>query len=226
MNDFNSFATLDLGTGQPTSVPMETVDVIVSGDVLLKNYSTAFVREAERVAPLRAQTVQLTSDEVVNYVDYLLTKRIECLTDDCKDWRKLKNLYIPSYIQYILSQIGIVLVRDFGLKLNPIIEKPSTMTFEEAIIISDKIGAFEDCLQMVKDAMPRSKDGNLDVMSCALVNGYVRSFRKAEHVSSTYAAAFANMKLVQESAFKALYRVQYDDLEFIASALTMQKGLY
>lgn len=222
----NNFQNLDLGTGQPTSVPMETVDVQISSQLLVKNYAIAFVREAYRVAPLRAEQVALTSEEVVNYVDYLFTKRVECVDDNCKDWRKLKNLAIPSYVQYILSQVGTVVVRDYGLKLHPVVQTPSTMTFEDALVISDKIRAFENDLQVVVDAMPREKTGNIDVMSCALIDGYVRSFRKAEHVSSTYAAAFANMKLVQESAFNALYRVQYDDLEFIAAALAMQKGLY
>jgi hypothetical protein len=108
----------------------------------------------------------------------------------------------------------------------PVVAEESEMTFEEAVEISNKIGAFEDDLQIVYDAMPRSEMGNEDVMSTALIAGYVRSLKVVEHVSSTYVAAFLDMKLKQEVAFQALYRIQYDDLNFIATAFRSAKGLF
>lgn len=225
-NFCTTFTNMDLGTGKPISVPMETIEVQVSVSDLVGDYAKAFVKEVWRVNPLRAEQVKLTEEEVLEYCNYLLTKRIEVVNDSCYDFRKLKNLYIPSYVQYVLSMIGRLVARQYGITMMPVMEETSAMTFEEAIIISDKIGAFENDLQIVIDAMPRTIDGNPDVMSTALIAGYVRSLKVLEHPSATYVTAFLDMKLKQETAFQALYRVQYDDIEFIATALTRAKGLY
>lgn len=225
-NSYASFESLDLGTTKPTSIPQETIHVIIATENLTGQYGKAFVQEARRVNPLRAEQVGLTAEEVQSYAHYLMTKRIQSVNDDCDDFRKLKVLYIPSWIQYCLSMVGKLVKRDIGLVIIPEMEHPSEMTFDEALIISDKIGAFEDDLQIVKDAMPRSMDGNEDVMSTALVADYVRALKPVEHVASTYVTAFLGMKLKEEMAFAALYRVQYDDFEYVSSVLTATKSIY
>lgn len=221
-----SFETLDLGSGKPTSIPMETVYVEISAENLLGEYARCFVREAQRVTPLRAEQVGLTVDEMTRYVTYLLKKRIDSVVGTCADFRRLKCLYIPVWIQYNLAMIGEVVIRDKGLRFLPCMSCDDVITYEEALLISEKIGAFEYDLQIVQDAMPRSAAGNKDVMSTAMIAGYVRSLEKVEHVSSTYVTSFLGMKLKEEMAFQVLYRVQYDDTAFIASALTTQRGLF
>lgn len=219
------FSNLDLGSAKPISVPMETITVMIGAQNLMGDYANAFIREAQRVNPGRLEQTKLTSAEMVSYSEYLLTKRVECVMGTCQDFRKLKQLYIPVWIQYNLSMIGEVVIREKGWKMVPVMENPSTMTFEEALAISDKIGMLEDDLQMVRDAMPRKETGDPDVMTTALIAGYVRSMEKVEHVSSTYVTAFLGMKLREEAAMKILYRVQYDDLEFIATALSRERGI-
>lgn len=226
MTDFASFESLDLGTPKPTSIPQEVVTVLLSTDNLIGDFAKAFVNETYRVNPLRAEQVKLTAEEVQQYAHYLMTKRIQIVNNDCPDFRKLKVLYIPSWIQYCLAMVGRLVRRDIGLMIVPEMETPSTMSFEEAVKISDRIGAFEDDLQVVKDAMPRSIDGNEDVMSTALVADYVRAIKPVQHVASTYVTAFLGMKLKQEMAFQALYRVQYDDFEYVASVLTSAKEIF
>lgn len=221
-----SLLDMDLGSVKPTSVPVETVEVGVSVGDLVLSYGRAFVQEGYRKNPARMAQINLTESEVTDYCEYLLTKRIECVNGTCQDYHRLKCLYIPAYIQYTLSMIGEVIIRDKGLKLIPVSSTTSELTFTDALKISEKIGMLIDDLCIVQDAMPRSSEGNRDVMSTALIAGYVRSLEKVEHVASTYVTAFLNMKLRQETAFAALYRVQYDDLEFIASALTTQRGLF
>lgn len=226
-NDFASFVQMDLGSSKPTAVPMETVEVEVGADSLLGNYAKAFVAEAYRVNPLRAEQVKLTVDEVRKYAEYLLFKRVQSVHDECADFRRLKVLYIPSYIQYNLAMIGRVVLRHDGLTLLPVnstLEPP--MSFEEALKVSEKIGSFEDDLQVVHDGMPRSDEGDRDVMSTAMIAGYVRALKDVDHVSATYVTRFLGMKLREEASFATLYRVQYDDLAFIASALTTQKGIF
>lgn len=220
------FAGLDLGSAKPISVPMETIEVVLSSENLLNGYAKAFVKEATRVNPGLVEQTGITQEMVEEYSKYLLTKRIECVNSNCTDFRKLKLLYIPVWIQYNLSMIGEVIIREKGLRLIPVMDTPSDMTFDQALEISGKIGAFEDDLQMVRDAMPRKESGDRDVMSTAMIAGYVRSLEKVEHVSSTYVTAFLGMKLREEMAMKVLYRVQYDDVGFIASALLSDRGIY
>lgn len=221
----SGFETLDLTGAKPTSIPMETIEVQISSDNLLGNYAKAFVAEAYRVAPLKAQQLDLTMEEVSNYCNYLLYQRVLSVKGDCKDFRKLKVLYVPIWIQYNLSMIGEVVIREKGLRMVPTMEA-STMTFEEAAAISEKIGSLESDLQIVQDAMPRDPKGNKDVMSTALIAGYVRSIEKVEHVASTYVTAFLGMKLKEEAAMQVLYRIQYDDVAYIASVLTTEKRIF
>jgi len=226
-NSFGAIESLDLGTPKPTSVPLETVEVVVDGDNLIGNYGIAFINEATRVNPLKMEQVKLTSDEIMKYCRYLVHKRVQCVKMDCPDWRKLKVMYIPVFIQYVISMIGEVTIRDRGLKIVPITTSDEDpMTYEEALAVSEKIGSFMDDLQIVQDAMPRDRNGNVDVMSSALIAGYVKALKPVEHVVATYVAAFLGMKLRQEAAFQVLYRVQYDDLNFIAAALTSTKAIY
>lgn len=221
-----SFLDLNLGSTLPTFREMETINVLISEKNLLGNYALAFVNEARRVNPLRAEAIGLTTEEVESYSKYLLTKRIECVNLSCPDYRKLKTLYMPSWIQYNLSLIGKVVKYDVGLILMPVMESPSEMTFEEASVISEKIGSLSRDLQIVQDAMPRQPEGDDDVMSTAMIAGYVCSLKEVSHVAFTYVTAFLGMKLQEEAMFKVLYRIRYDDVKFIATALTTQKGLY
>lgn len=220
------FKTLDLGTGAPTSVEMEVIKVEVTADDMVTDYARAFVKEAYRVAPSRAEQVKLTEDEMIAYAKFLLVKRIECIEDDCKDWRRLKSLYIPVFLQYALRMIGKVTIRKRGLTLLPVMTDRDTISLDEALVISNKVGSFEDDLQLVQDAMPRDNNGDVNVMSTALIAGYVRALNEVEHASDTYVAAFLGMKLREEQAFAVLYRTQYDDVEFIRSALTLNKRLF
>lgn len=224
MTNVAAFNTLDLTGTKPISVPTETIHVEVTSDNLLGNYAKAFVAEAYRVAPLRAEQVKLTEEEVQNYCEFLLYQRVLCATNECKDFRKLKVLYIPVWIQYNLSMIGLVDIRDKGLRLVPTMAEPK-MTLDEAYVVSEKIGSFERDLQIVQDAMPRDFHGDKDVMSTALIAGYVRAIEKVEHVASTYVTAFLGMKLREEAAMSVLYRVQYDDVGYIANVLTTDKRI-
>lgn len=94
------------------------------------------------------------------------------------------------------------------------------MTLEEALELSSRLSYYEDDVQIRIDAMPRSREGDQDTMSSALVAGYVRSIKPVDHPIATYIAAFLGFSLKREQAFSVLYRIQYDDLEFIRAALT------
>jgi len=219
------FQDIDLGTGLPTSVPMEIVEVEIQPSVLIGDYAIAFLKECERTQPLRATTHGLTKDEIFNYCVYLLDARIKSVTSYVPQFSRLKVLAIPAFIQYCLENVGKVVRNDVGLTMIPVLAESEVITYEEALRISDKISSFEDTLVILKDAMPRSPEGNQEVMSTALIAGYVRAQMKVSPVAS-YVSAFLGLNLRKENDFRILYRVQYDDLEFIRMALTTQRGLF
>jgi len=208
---------------KPTARKHEKVEVVLNPDQVLGNFARVFVNEAVRRNPLTFDRVNLTVDEVESYVHFLVHRRIQCVHQACTDWRKLKILWIPAYVQYCLRLVGRVNLQEEGLDLMPVLaDTVKVITFEQAVDISEKISAFEHDLQLVQDGMPRDSKGNVDVMSTALIAGYVCA-RKKVHVAATYVCAFVGMKLKQEVAFQALYRLQYDDLDYIATALMTHK---
>lgn len=222
----NNFNLIDLGGGNPTSVPTDTLHVKVSTDNLFGQYAKAWLAEAYRVAPNRADQVQLTDDELHDYIVYLVKQRIDMIHGERRQPGRLRTLYVPAFISYVMRQIGIVNIREFGLRLDPVMEEDVKFSDEDALRISEKVGSFEDDLQVEQNVFPFDPSGDKDVMSLALIDGYVRGFKHVEHPVSTYISAFLGMKLREESAFSALYRVQYDDVAFIQSAFFNSKGLY
>ncbi len=221
------FKSLDLGAAPATSVSTETIEVVLGTESgIFRDYAKAFTREAWRVNPLRAEQVKLTDEEMVDYVDFLLEERIKSIDDNCPEWRKLKTLYIPSFVQYALAMVGYVHLRDRGLILKPVKEKEAVMTLDEAFEVSNKISQFQGELSMVADAMPRGHEGDVDTMSCILTDGYVRSMVQVEHPVSTYVAAWLGSQLAADCAFHTLYRVQYDDIQTIAQELCHYKPIF
>lgn len=228
MEGTQKFNNLELAPTKPTSVQMEVVEVVITAENLFGDFAKAFVAECYRINPLTAEHVHLTQEEMTEYIKFLVYKRLECVAESCHDWRRLKTLRIPSWIQYNLSMIGKVILRAVGLTLTPVMDPEdvkSLISLDQAFEISNKISAFEDDLQIVEDAMPRSVYGDEDVMSTAMIAGYVRSLRPVQHVASTYVTAFMGMKLREEAAMKVLYRVQYDDVAFIRNALINDRGI-
>jgi len=214
----SEFLSLDLGSGDPTTVPMETVLVQISAENLLGDYARAFISECHSRHHLRAKSVGLTEKELMRYCEFLLQRRCSQVAGSITDYGRLKSLAIPSFIQFCLENIGIVRRTDQGLIMRPVYDA-EVISLEEAFAISNKVAQFEKDLVIVFDAMPRSLDGNVEVMSTALIAGYVKGMYEKVKPVYSYVTAFLGLKLVQESAFAALYRQVYDDYEFIRSAL-------
>ena len=116
--------------------------------------------------------------------------------------------------------MGKLIIRDLGLTFVPKWDESLvTITDDEAKVISERIAMFEDVLQIVKNAFPNDDIGDQDLMTTALIADYVRATKELAHPVTTYLTAFLGLKLREENAFKVLYRVQYDDLSYLAQAL-------
>jgi hypothetical protein len=220
-----SYDSLDLGSSAPIGIAMEKVEIEIDPQEILGNYAKAFVNECYRNAPELVERINFSEEEVINYCKFLMKQRVDCVHQECRIWGKLKALWIPTWIQYNLSMIGEVVMVDKGLDIIPVMKDDKFITYQEAYEISQRIHYFRDYVQIVTDAMPRGIYGDKDVMTTAVVANYVRAQSKVEHVAATYVTAFLNMKLKEEVAMAALYRVQYDDIEFIRAALTNAGGI-
>lgn len=225
MSNKASFEPFDLGSQNCVTVPVDTITVEISSANMLGNYAKAFVREAYRVNENLAIRENLTEEELVSYANYLLYQRVLCVRDECHEFRRLKSLYIPSYLQHALAMVGEYYDREQAFKFVPTCE-PSTLTYDQAKIISDKIGAFMDDMQILQDAMPRDKTGDPDVMTTAIIADYVHSMKRVGHVSATYVTALLGLKLRDEIMWKSHYRKVYDHLTFIENALFSYRGIF
>jgi len=219
------FQNLDLGSGKPTALKMEKVEIQVSADNLLGDYAKAFVSKCQHENTLRAGSVGLTPEEVMKYCEYLVFRRVQYVNGSVDGYGRLKSLAIPAFIQYCLENIGVVRIVDKGLYMVPVYKAKDIISFEEALAISDKIAQFEDETPILFDAMPRDQFGDPNVMTTALIADYVRGMEKSPPVTS-YIVAFLGLKLVKENVYSSLFRVVYDDMEFIRSALMRQHSLF
>lgn len=214
---------LDYGT-KPTNGKLEVIKVQIDPDVMINDFGKAYAAELHRRNPLRAEQTNLTEEELTEYFTQILALRVQFIHDQCRVWRQIKQLNIPTWIQFTISQVGRLIDYDFGLKVIPELNHKIDLNF--LLDVSTRLEAFKsDGVTMHKDAFPRSKDGDKDVMSMALIEGFVYSRTKDAHPIQSYVNAFLGLKLIEEQTFKILYRVRYDDIDFIRSMLMSEESI-
>lgn len=226
MTDTKSEIKLDFNVSPATAVKVEEVKITLDPSVMMDDFARAFLNECERVNPLTFDRVGLTEEDMVNYCRFLLTARVDCIHDRCHIWHDLKDLVIPSFIQLSLSCVGRYNDMNRGLVFIPEIEIDSPLTIKDAREISKKIEYFNKDIVIYKDAMPRSKEGDADVMTCALINNVISSVDHIDHDVFSYISAFLGMRLQEEVTYSILYRVRYDDLTTIVSKLLNSRTVY
>lgn len=215
-----SYENLNFGTVPTTSGSTE-IKVTISPELMFSDFAEAYVQECRRRNPIRAQEVNLTEEELENYIEGILAIHVSNDAKQCKVWRQAKQLYIPTWIQFVISKIGTVWDTTTGRKFVPVFNKViDESNFNVLLVTSNKLRQFiPDGISMHKDAFPRDTEGDLDFMSYAIIDDYVKSIDKDAHPIASYVAAFVGMKLQEEAAFKILYAVRYDDVSFIRSQL-------
>lgn len=221
----NNTFTFDFGT-KPNTLRLEKIEVKVNPQRMLKDFALAYERELYRRNPIRANEAKLDQEQLYKYFCGLLALRIQSIKGESKFWRQAKNLAIPAWVQFTLATVGQVFDYDRGLELIPTMDDTSVdMSF--MLSTSSTLLAFEgDGVHLLLDAMPRDTKGDAEVMSFALIDDYVMGMAKTAHPISSYVAAFLGFELQKGAAFNALYRVRYDDIEFIKSMLMSTKEVF
>lgn len=224
MDNREPFANFDFGT-KSTSASFESISVEIDPKMMLNDYAKAYVQEFHRRNPVRAEAVGLTEEELYDYFVGLIAIRIESINGGCKVWREAKQLLIPSWIEFTLSQIGEVVDVDRGLRFIPTLKHQ--IDINKLLAVSDKLRAFiADGVSLHKDAFPRGTEGDPETMSMAIIGQYVYSQTKDAHPIASYVASFLGFKLMEEATFKMLYRVRYDDISFIKSMLLREESVF
>lgn len=219
------FEELFADSPKPTSNPMRTVEVEISDLSFFADYATQFVKEAWRRNPLRMQQVNLTEQELVAYIRYLMAKRCECVEGVCRDYRRLKLLFMPSYVQWALALIGRVIVRKRGFTYVPVMGEGDIISYEDAFAISEKLSLLVDDFVIVRDAMPRSDMGDERVMTMAFIAGFVKGTMEDVHPAFSHCAAFCGLLLRDEVAFGGNYHVNYGEREAMRYAFISERGV-
>lgn len=214
---------LNYGT-KPTTVAMTTIDVVIDPNIMIGDYATAYSNELYRLNPVRAKEINLTQSDLFDYFSALLAVRVESINGTLRDWRTVNLLAIPSWIQHTIAQVGTVVDRDRGLRIVPKFETKYELA--SLLATSEKLLSFQtDGLSLHQSAFPRGAEGNEEVMGMVILNDYVHSMKLDAHPASSYVAAFLGAKLAQEQQFSVLYRVRYDDVNFIATQLLNDRAL-
>jgi hypothetical protein len=219
-----------------TTSNYQTVEIIVDPAFMMQDYGEAVARDLERRNPIRYKAVdeQVMSDSTLEdlsveslsqllqiYISDLARIRIQAVNGTCKIWREAKYLAIPPYIQFCLSQIGVVYDIDNGRKMVPCIESPDlAMSTKQLSRVTEYLHAFtSDGITLLYDAFPRDKEGDPETMTYAIIDGFIKGQHKASNPAKSYIAAFLGMKVRQESELRCLYSVQYDNVDYVKDRL-------
>lgn len=202
-------------------IKMRTLHVQVSFDGM-KHFNEAFIKEGERKNPLLARQVNLSLDELVEYEKYLLYQRVLIVNNQCTNFRRVKRLAMPCFIERVLTDVGRVQIRNKALDIWPVtgLKAEEVISFEEAVAISDKIESFYDDLAVVVGAMPADMTGNPETMTVALIQDYVIGMSDTQDPLVEY-IVFALQAILQETEYNNLYFMQYDDVKTIESNMSV-----
>lgn len=203
---------------KPTTVKLDSIHVTIDTALMISDFAGAYVKELRRRNPIRFDAVELSEKDLDSYFKGLIAMRVDSVNDSLTCWREAKQLLIPAWIEFVMSSIGTVLDTDRGLKIIPTCDEKYDI--KEMQSISDKLRTFKsDGITLLQDAFPRTREGDVDTMSMAIIDNYVRAMSKDAHPIASYVAAFVGLKLKEQQAFEMLYRVRYDDVDYIKHML-------
>lgn len=230
MSDMSVLEKLNFGfTYKP--VDYQVVEVEIHPDFMVADWGEAYAADLERRNPLKfksssylfnGEKKQLTAQVITNYMAQLIIYRVDDVNNKLKGlYHLVKQLGIPTWIQYVISSIGNADDWDRGLHFVPVLPQSVVMMdINEMLAISHVLRSFtSDGKPFFTNAWPKTKDGDKDVMSYAVVDGFVSGNDKSALPIKTYVAGFLGAKLRQEITFKMLYRMNYDEVAQLRAML-------
>lgn len=207
---------------QSTAIDMIRVRVDLTPSDLFKDLSLAYANEIDRIARFERRDVSLSTELIEKYFHTLLYCHVANVNSNIKrEYFGLKHrAVIPTPIYTLLSQIGEVVDRDFGLRFYPSFEISSEylLSPSEMEDIGVELLRMENLgLKLTTEGLPRPKDaGTLGFMGAQAYENEVRSYRHDNPVFGFYAAMFKSNGIEQALGLRAL-RVRYGYIDHYTS---------
>lgn len=200
---------------QSTAVSFIRVEVALKPNSMLLDLSNEYSKEIERLTRFNAKGSLLTQELMYKYLNTVIYLHI-CNVNGSfpREYQQLKNrMVIPTVFSAILSHIGEVVDKSFGLKFIPTfdVDSKNLLSPSEIWVIIDEFYLLESVgLKMTTSGFLNPKDcGSLGFMGCQLVsNGDILSYRHDSPVFGFYKAMFDSSALETVLGLQAL-RVKY-----------------
>jgi len=228
MKRATNFQNIDYGTRVSTT-EIHTITVKIDPNMILGDYAKATLAEMSRMNPTRYSAIskRLSGVRLHEYFTYLLSCRISYVRNESKDWRLVRQFWMPAWIQFAIACVGEVLVSESGLKFVPTMDELENFGIEDAFEISDILRSFKvDGLSVLDDGFPRTREGEKDTMSVSLIGDSIKGIWPVTHPIYTYVSGFLGFKLLESNTYAILYKLRYDDVNFIAHSLLHDERLF
>lgn len=207
----------------PVPIRMVELEVKVNPETLFRDYVIAFVQECENRHPERVDKVALAEEELFEYCRYLLSQRVAIVRHTVKAPGRLRDLFIPDFIQLCLESVGEVVSMELNVTILPK-QTECKLDFDGAFQVSNKLYRWADLMRVRKDAMPRGSDGDVEVMSSILAEDHVWSMKDV-HPTSVVVAAFLGLTVKKEIMVSSLWKAEYRNASAIRRAFLQREGL-
>jgi len=208
----------------PVWVSMLEIDAEICSETLFQDYVDAFIQECEVRHPMRAEKVAITKEELLSYCKFLLAKRVALVRRTITDAGKLRDLYVPDFIQVCLEAIGECVSMELAVSITPTFTA-EVMTLDEAYEVSKKLARWSDVMRVNRDALPRSTEGDVEVMSSILAENHVRSMKDI-HPTSVIVSAFLGLTVQKELLLSTIYKVEYRHASSIRRAVLQREEFF
>lgn len=233
----------DMAKDTKVSTPvLQDVYLTVNAEAVVEPDAKAYYYELKRLNPdtfhaaqieeIDAETGEpiyraLTVEDLQHYFKGIIKIRVESTTDEgCRNWRLAKKLAIPAKLEMTISALGIVYIRESGLKLIPEFDFNYDMNL--MLQVSQIIESFgHDGLYFFKDAFPRSSEGNVELMSFICKDGTVFGTTNVLPPEMAYVAGYLGLQITEEGSkpYSFRYLVPYERVEYIKQAYYLESRL-
>lgn len=130
---------------------------------------------------MKGGVFNVTHEEFVKYCENLISLRVSYVRKERISFGPTERIVVPSFLSLILSNIGIARHVDYGIELVPKIEQVEKLTDVEMRRISNSLKLLKGMGFEYAEGYARDREGSLEFMTFALIDGMVYSISKDSH---------------------------------------------
>jgi len=204
---------------KPSPSHYDVIEMEISPDRFVGDYAKAFLDQVWSVDEPLANRVNINEQELIDYIYFLIAQRVNFVNGVKSNGFKLQKLWIPAFVDLLLTEIGEVQIREFGITIKPVLGDIDVISFDEALNTSVKLSRFSDKISMYTNQFPRTPEGDVEVMSTAFVDEYLKSFSNTISPASRFVAAYLGNQLKAKEVLRGLFRVSYEPVDYMSQVI-------